>query len=162
MSLFVCKNTTVISSVLCSYWAHWTFQVLLCLRMYILDFQAVGVSNYFKYLLVQHFFAVVLYTTVVLDSRCFCAVSGGLVSLVQGSYEYYHYLQDGFDDSVMEFFFSSLTSSFRETFADLVLCSYWSIMFHLGLGMCLPLSTNYHLMVQTPTLHIYWCSFTQV
>ncbi|KAJ0106533.1 hypothetical protein Patl1_18203 [Pistacia atlantica] len=24
---------------------------------------------------------------------------GGLVSLVQGSYEYYHYLQDGFDDS---------------------------------------------------------------
>ncbi|XP_031283525.1 probable Ufm1-specific protease [Pistacia vera] len=26
-------------------------------------------------------------------------VSGGLVSLVQGSYEYYHYLQDGFDDS---------------------------------------------------------------
>lgn len=30
----------------------------------------------------------------------FFAVSGGLVSLVQGSYEYYHYLQDGFDDSV--------------------------------------------------------------
>ncbi|XAR67950.1 hypothetical protein NMG60_11002905 [Bertholletia excelsa] len=26
-------------------------------------------------------------------------VSGGFVSLVQGSYEYYHYLQDGFDDS---------------------------------------------------------------
>ncbi|RVW13377.1 putative Ufm1-specific protease [Vitis vinifera] len=26
-------------------------------------------------------------------------VSGGVVSLVQGSYEYYHYLQDGFDDS---------------------------------------------------------------
>ncbi|XVF11628.1 hypothetical protein REPUB_Repub08aG0043600 [Reevesia pubescens] len=26
-------------------------------------------------------------------------VSGGIVSLVQGSYEYYHYLQDGFDDS---------------------------------------------------------------
>ncbi|MBA0761646.1 hypothetical protein Goshw_012415 [Gossypium schwendimanii] len=26
-------------------------------------------------------------------------VSGGSVSLVQGSYEYYHYLQDGFDDS---------------------------------------------------------------
>ncbi|KAE8655239.1 putative Ufm1-specific protease [Hibiscus syriacus] len=26
-------------------------------------------------------------------------VSGGNVSLVQGSYEYYHYLQDGFDDS---------------------------------------------------------------
>lgn len=26
-------------------------------------------------------------------------VSGGLASLVQGSYEYYHYLQDGFDDS---------------------------------------------------------------
>lgn len=26
-------------------------------------------------------------------------VSGGLVSLVQGSYEYHHYLQDGFDDS---------------------------------------------------------------
>lgn len=29
-----------------------------------------------------------------------CAVSGGHVSLIQGSYEYYHYLQDGFDDSV--------------------------------------------------------------
>lgn len=26
-------------------------------------------------------------------------VHGGVVSLVQGSYEYYHYLQDGFDDS---------------------------------------------------------------
>ncbi|KAK6153246.1 hypothetical protein DH2020_012885 [Rehmannia glutinosa] len=26
-------------------------------------------------------------------------VSGGHVSLIQGSYEYYHYLQDGFDDS---------------------------------------------------------------
>ncbi|KAL6973113.1 hypothetical protein U1Q18_027291 [Sarracenia purpurea var. burkii] len=26
-------------------------------------------------------------------------VSGGFVSMVQGSYEYYHYLQDGFDDS---------------------------------------------------------------
>ncbi|KAK9119930.1 hypothetical protein Scep_018023 [Stephania cephalantha] len=26
-------------------------------------------------------------------------VSGGLVSLIDGSYEYYHYLQDGFDDS---------------------------------------------------------------
>ncbi|GMJ13705.1 hypothetical protein like AT3G48380 [Hibiscus trionum] len=26
-------------------------------------------------------------------------VSGGIVSLVQGSYEYYHYLHDGFDDS---------------------------------------------------------------
>ncbi|KAK2648028.1 hypothetical protein Ddye_015517 [Dipteronia dyeriana] len=31
-------------------------------------------------------------------------VSGGIVSLVQGSYEYYHYLQDGFDDSVVKFF----------------------------------------------------------
>lgn len=29
-----------------------------------------------------------------------CAVSGGHVSLIQGSYEYYHYLHDGFDDSV--------------------------------------------------------------
>ncbi|XP_010248750.1 PREDICTED: probable Ufm1-specific protease isoform X3 [Nelumbo nucifera] len=27
------------------------------------------------------------------------SVSGGLVSQVEGSYEYYHYLQDGFDDS---------------------------------------------------------------
>ncbi|KAK1287760.1 putative Ufm1-specific protease [Acorus calamus] len=26
-------------------------------------------------------------------------VTGGLVSLVEGSYEYYHYLQDGFDDN---------------------------------------------------------------
>lgn len=30
----------------------------------------------------------------------FDAVKGGIVSLVQGSYEYHHYLQDGFDDSV--------------------------------------------------------------
>lgn len=29
-----------------------------------------------------------------------CVVSGGIASLIQGSYEYYHYLQDGFDDSV--------------------------------------------------------------
>ena len=29
------------------------------------------------------------------------AVSGGSVSLLQGSYEYYHYLQDAFNDSVM-------------------------------------------------------------
>lgn len=35
-----------------------------------------------------------------MKSMVFCAVSGGVVSLVQGSYEYYHYLQDGFDDSV--------------------------------------------------------------
>ncbi|CAA0813359.1 Probable Ufm1-specific protease [Striga hermonthica] len=27
-------------------------------------------------------------------------VSGGHISLIQGSYEYYHYLQDGFDDSI--------------------------------------------------------------
>ncbi|XP_077226620.1 peptidase C78, ubiquitin fold modifier-specific peptidase 1/ 2 isoform X1 [Tasmannia lanceolata] len=26
-------------------------------------------------------------------------VSGGMISLIEGSYEYYHYLQDGFDDS---------------------------------------------------------------
>lgn len=30
------------------------------------------------------------------------AVPGGIVSLVQGSYEYYHYLQDSFNDSVMQ------------------------------------------------------------
>lgn len=42
-------------------------------------------------------------------------VSGGIASLVQGSYEYYHYLQDGFDDSVWDllllfnFFLNSLT-----------------------------------------------------
>ena len=35
-----------------------------------------------------------------MEIMVFCAVSGGLVSLVQGSYEYHHYLQDGFDDSV--------------------------------------------------------------
>jgi len=29
------------------------------------------------------------------------AVIGGAVSLVQGSYEYHHYLQDGFNDSVI-------------------------------------------------------------
>lgn len=30
-----------------------------------------------------------------------CAVSGGVISMVQGSYEYHHYLQDGYDDSVI-------------------------------------------------------------
>lgn len=30
-------------------------------------------------------------------------VSGGVTSLVQGSYDYHHYLQDGFDDSVNSF-----------------------------------------------------------
>lgn len=29
------------------------------------------------------------------------AVTGGTLSLVQGSYEYHHYLQDGFNDSVI-------------------------------------------------------------
>lgn len=29
------------------------------------------------------------------------AVVGGAVSLVQGSYEYHHYLQNGFNDSVI-------------------------------------------------------------
>lgn len=32
------------------------------------------------------------------------AVSGGSVSLIQGSYEYYHYMHDGFDDSVIILF----------------------------------------------------------
>lgn len=29
------------------------------------------------------------------------AVTGGTVSLVQGSYEYFHYLHDGYNDSVI-------------------------------------------------------------
>lgn len=29
------------------------------------------------------------------------AVSGGVASLVQGSYQYYHYLHEGLDDSVI-------------------------------------------------------------
>jgi hypothetical protein len=29
------------------------------------------------------------------------AVTGGTLSIVQGSYEYHHYLQDGFNDSVI-------------------------------------------------------------
>lgn len=29
------------------------------------------------------------------------AVTGGTVSLVQGSYEYFHYLQNGYNDSVI-------------------------------------------------------------
>ncbi|ESQ45722.1 hypothetical protein EUTSA_v10010185mg [Eutrema salsugineum] len=33
------------------------------------------------------------------SSGVFNAVSEGVASLIQGSYEYYHYLQDGFDDS---------------------------------------------------------------
>lgn len=33
------------------------------------------------------------------------AVPGGVVSQIQGSYEYHHYLQDGFDDSVIIFSF---------------------------------------------------------
>jgi hypothetical protein len=32
-------------------------------------------------------------------------VSEGVASIIQGSYEYYHYLQDGFDDSVYHFSF---------------------------------------------------------
>jgi Ufm1-specific protease 2 len=31
----------------------------------------------------------------------FIAVSGGIMSLIDGSYEYYHYLHDGIDDNVM-------------------------------------------------------------
>lgn len=44
-------------------------------------------------------------------SLMFCAVSGGGVSLIQGSYEYFHYLQDGFDDSVLLFLCIMLASS---------------------------------------------------
>jgi hypothetical protein len=32
------------------------------------------------------------------------AVTGGCESLIAGSYEYYHYLQDRFDDNVSMFF----------------------------------------------------------
>ena len=38
------------------------------------------------------------------------AVSGGTVSLIQGSYEYYHYLLDGFDDSVITFWCNSISN----------------------------------------------------
>lgn len=49
----------------------------------------------------------------------FYAVPGGIVSLVQGSYEYYHYLQDGFNDSVMQVLsFTSVFSILLETHID--------------------------------------------
>ena len=47
-------------------------------------------------------FAPVLMSGTFIESCCLYAVSGGTVSLVQGSYEYCHYMQDGFNDSVME------------------------------------------------------------
>ena len=56
------------------------------------------VSGYHCFLLIPFScFLLVIFT----GSLVFYAVSGGSMSLVQGSYEYYHYLQDGFNDSVM-------------------------------------------------------------
>lgn len=76
----------------------WWYQVLLFLKMCILGFQAVEVSGYHCFLLIPFScFLLVIFT----GSLVFYAVSGGSMSLVQGSYEYYHYLQDGFNDSVM-------------------------------------------------------------
>ena len=40
---------------------------------------------------------------------CDCVVQGGVMSLVQGSYLYYHYMQDGIDDNVSP---ANLTASF--------------------------------------------------
>lgn len=63
--------------------------------MYILGFQAVGVSctltSYFVDFLLIGLALKIMH----------CAVSGGVISMVQGSYEYHHYLQDGYDDSVI-------------------------------------------------------------
>lgn len=76
--------------------------------MYILESLVVEVSGYYFFLIFSLFVP-----------RNYCSlkvwfifsVSGGLVSLVQGSYEYYHYLQDGFDDSVL--FFLHLSSCIK-------------------------------------------------
>jgi hypothetical protein len=40
----------------------------------------------------------------------FIAVLGGIMSLIDGSYEYYHYLHDGIDDNVMLVFTSGFLS----------------------------------------------------
>jgi hypothetical protein len=67
--------------------------------MYILGFQAVEVSACNCFLSIRfRCFLLVLLT----GSLVFYAVSGGSMSLVQGSYEYYHYLQDAVNDSVMQ------------------------------------------------------------
>lgn len=48
------------------------------------------------------FFCLVPMSDIFIVSWFLYAVSGGSASLVQGSYEYYHYMQDSFNDSVME------------------------------------------------------------
>lgn len=53
------------------------------------------------------FFVVLLY---LFNFKRFNAVSEGVASLIQGSYEYYHYLQDSFDDSVYIISHSSMFS----------------------------------------------------
>ncbi len=52
------------------------------------------------------------------------SVSGGISSLVQGSYEYYHYLQNGYDDSVMDFLptISFLIAAFNMFIAVTIFC----------------------------------------
>lgn len=48
--------------------------------------------------------------TLLIQFQTLNAVSEGVASLIQGSYEYYHYLQDSFDDSVYIISHSSMFS----------------------------------------------------
>lgn len=65
--------------------------------MYILGFQEVGVGVCCCFIMLS----------LILHSLCDIvmsfAVLGGTMSQVQGSYEYYHYLQEGLNDTVMEY-----------------------------------------------------------
>lgn len=51
-------------------------------------------------LCLSYFFALFIHY---IQFATFNAVSEGVASVIQGSYEYYHYLQDSFDDSVYHF-----------------------------------------------------------
>lgn len=59
----------------------------------------------------------------------FIAVSGGIMSLIDGSYEYYHYLHDGIDDNVMFVFV-------LQDFFLLILTSFLDSLFHIDVFYC--------------------------
>lgn len=62
----------------------------------------------------------------------FIAVSGGIMSLIDGSYEYYHYLHDGIDDNVMscgQLFWVFLISLMFLHMLKVVLSSYEDVGF---------------------------------
>lgn len=81
---------------------HGHCQVPSCLKMCISESLAAEVSTIYAFV----FFVHPLFELSVFTKFAMCnAVSEGVASLIQGSYEYYHYLQDGFDDSVYLFSF---------------------------------------------------------